>query len=917
MDYNEYAANMDLGVVYLEVMERVVKEGFDFIAPELERWQDVGQALILKSAKLTRLEDKDDRELIDEASMGILGIVWELDPESGKKKEYSVELDGNYFDAFSLHERNRLLVLSAFDIAAHLEPAEHFDLSLGFSLGILDNDRSRQREQEQLELEGPDGGSLKSKKKRSKQPQGKLDKVVSAALFEEQTSPAIGISSSFRSSVPTLSLENDWSFHIFLFFLFLTFAIVVASHLSASKKKTRIRTRPAKRTSPYEQLIYALCRPVAALFSVADPNDENDETVPEALSNIIKSWQVQATAEWILGGMRKTLLVEFPQFLWTKGFAMLAGDGKGSKKVAEKDKSKPSKDTVTSSISSLASPFEDLDVAKKTAPEPVSLQSTVASDLRKAKVPKPSDLVEEREKSGKGKTVIFADQLEDDHSHNATNKAHTTASSISPKSALAKSFRSAFAVEEAGAMQEERVTEQKADRNVSDTSNKQQKKVENTYSRKNGQNLNATTSTNTAHSHSFPHQSAAGTSVATQEDLGWYDWQEVSKPKADEGWTEAKRKPTHKQKENKKGAQPSAVAVPFQKSAPAPALSVVAAPTNPNPQGTGAQKTSISVKKAYVKAPVGVEGAKRPVGFEELLAKQTMSLNLEDHIAKPTLGKPVSNSAAPSSPSLDSMHAPGLYPSDSIAKGITYKNVVANEVSPSLLPPTADETDSMSSWMSQTFLGNSIFASTTSNNNMLSGLHESTADDSSSLFYRLGLAAYSGDTVRTGAPTISTLSAPPGLERKVHQMPTAGMYNHSTVNGLSSHYNMNMSLRSQRDMEQDMEQDMESQNLLQGILGDILHPSSPILEQNAQHKMSALNSSTGLFGTSTYNHSPTMSFLYSNSMSNAGRDTEQSNLSAQSDLSPLAPVFDPTKGLVLQEEDAIDTTSSLWDWNHE
>ena len=36
MDYNEYAANMDVGQAYLEVMARVVDEGFGFIAPELD-----------------------------------------------------------------------------------------------------------------------------------------------------------------------------------------------------------------------------------------------------------------------------------------------------------------------------------------------------------------------------------------------------------------------------------------------------------------------------------------------------------------------------------------------------------------------------------------------------------------------------------------------------------------------------------------------------------------------------------------------------------------------------------------------------------------------------------------------------------------------------------------------------------------
>jgi hypothetical protein len=40
MDEFEYKANMEFGKVYLEVMSRPVKEGFEFISPELELWQD-------------------------------------------------------------------------------------------------------------------------------------------------------------------------------------------------------------------------------------------------------------------------------------------------------------------------------------------------------------------------------------------------------------------------------------------------------------------------------------------------------------------------------------------------------------------------------------------------------------------------------------------------------------------------------------------------------------------------------------------------------------------------------------------------------------------------------------------------------------------------------------------------------------
>ena len=53
MDENEFAANMDLGRVFLEIMGRVVDEGFGFIAPELERWQDIGQNLLVRATSPT------------------------------------------------------------------------------------------------------------------------------------------------------------------------------------------------------------------------------------------------------------------------------------------------------------------------------------------------------------------------------------------------------------------------------------------------------------------------------------------------------------------------------------------------------------------------------------------------------------------------------------------------------------------------------------------------------------------------------------------------------------------------------------------------------------------------------------------------------------------------------------------------
>jgi hypothetical protein len=39
MDYNEYAANMDVGQAYLEVMGRAAEDGFGFVNAELDAWK--------------------------------------------------------------------------------------------------------------------------------------------------------------------------------------------------------------------------------------------------------------------------------------------------------------------------------------------------------------------------------------------------------------------------------------------------------------------------------------------------------------------------------------------------------------------------------------------------------------------------------------------------------------------------------------------------------------------------------------------------------------------------------------------------------------------------------------------------------------------------------------------------------------
>jgi hypothetical protein len=119
MDYNEYEANMDLGQVFLDVMSSVNENGFSFIAPELEKWQEIGQVLIsTHSADASYSTDLD--------------ISSTLMQKKGKKKKYltdienkdttifcdgedcnedqEVEIDGAYFNSFSLADRVNIIL---------------------------------------------------------------------------------------------------------------------------------------------------------------------------------------------------------------------------------------------------------------------------------------------------------------------------------------------------------------------------------------------------------------------------------------------------------------------------------------------------------------------------------------------------------------------------------------------------------------------------------------------------------------------------------------------------------------------------------------------------------------------------------------------------------------------------------------
>lgn len=50
MDYSEYAANMDLGQAFLEVLGRAAEEGLSFVAQELENWRSPRQLTSLGRA---------------------------------------------------------------------------------------------------------------------------------------------------------------------------------------------------------------------------------------------------------------------------------------------------------------------------------------------------------------------------------------------------------------------------------------------------------------------------------------------------------------------------------------------------------------------------------------------------------------------------------------------------------------------------------------------------------------------------------------------------------------------------------------------------------------------------------------------------------------------------------------------------
>ncbi len=104
MDDHEYAANMDFGKAYLDIMLRVVEEGFGFISQEIEKWKDLGQHALLNSFAENGVDITT--AMPHHPSNGLNDNV--NGKKSGKKKQskdLALEIGETFFDSFSLDER--------------------------------------------------------------------------------------------------------------------------------------------------------------------------------------------------------------------------------------------------------------------------------------------------------------------------------------------------------------------------------------------------------------------------------------------------------------------------------------------------------------------------------------------------------------------------------------------------------------------------------------------------------------------------------------------------------------------------------------------------------------------------------------------------------------------------------------------
>lgn len=894
MDYSEYAANMDIGMVYLDVMERVVREGFDFIGPELERWQDLGQALIMRSAHPS---DTEEEEVKNPGTIG-LGIVWELDPITGKKKEYTVELDGSYFDAFTLAERNRLLVLSAFDIAAHLQPTEQFDLSLGFSLGILDNDRSRQREATALAgaLDGLsviDRGQGKSASvKRRRTPVGKVDRVM-AALYEEQTTPDLGGFSSLRAAVPTLTLEH-WTTNLFLFFLIATVLGVAAASYVTSKRKvvSRLRSRGAKRSiTSYEQLLHAINK----CLGQSGEGDE-EESVGDLMSSLMRS--------------AVSALVAIPVQLWSQ-LRLSASVGLQTATITACSSSSSTivSQTVTSGekveVDWTARLLSLIPISRSSTRNNSKADNTTTGSQSTSDKTRNADLVMLAMESC-ANIDEGVESAANCASSNLLNSIHSLSSDSGVQSSLSCSVSNTGGSMGSSSCPQPlsppkppsspRSTQQKRNKDRKEQSSRAASGKDSSGAKKSqGGVISGKDRERESMLVVAPSEGAAfppgAVSERTNQEWIWdiTDMTKGAMEGDDEGWVEAgaKRKVANRLKQTQSSSDKTKGKISVQNAPPSSSSSVSVASTTVSKVAGGATSkkgsNSASGSSSRNKMPA-IHSAEQPVS---VLTPPTVSvsasaatsistpatsgsgravaLNLEERLlstarTKVTTGRGQSNgSSSPNRPSYKiavatntsgaSSTVTSSASSVSIPSPTTLPTLTASEEDFFALPPglAVSSAPSIALPSIPEWIG-----STSSTNAALlppPGLEESSQQ---SLLYRLGLAAL---------PSPQNCGQPPGLG-----LPLSS----SSISG--GHGIISTPLLSSLPLLDEMEQEMERDNLLQGILGDLL---SPALDNH--HDQDASNNNAAK-QTTAYASPPGQIFPFS-------------------DLSPLAPVFEPNKGL--------------------
>lgn len=111
MDEHEYDANMEFGKAYLDIMLRVVEEGYGFISHEIEKWKDIGQNALLQSFSDTVGGDWNELQQDNSNSLPVNPSNTGIDTKNsqGKKKatstDLALEIGETFFDSFSLVER--------------------------------------------------------------------------------------------------------------------------------------------------------------------------------------------------------------------------------------------------------------------------------------------------------------------------------------------------------------------------------------------------------------------------------------------------------------------------------------------------------------------------------------------------------------------------------------------------------------------------------------------------------------------------------------------------------------------------------------------------------------------------------------------------------------------------------------------